>query len=210
MLSELMRKELRLALVPPAVIFELFAVMMLVPSYQFMIVFFYGLLGIFFVCMFGRENRDVEYTALLPVSRQDIVAARFVLSVCLELILVGLSAVFAALRPVLGIPQNIAGMDPDALFFGLGLLLMGVFNFIFFPSYYRNTNKIGIPFLIASLVFAAGLVLSEGGVALSGRSQADLPGKSWVLAGGIAAYAVLTWAAFRLSVKRFQKMNLNN
>ena len=55
MLAKLIRKELRLALVPPAIIFEFSAAMMLIPSYPFMIIFFYGLLGIFFICMFGRD-----------------------------------------------------------------------------------------------------------------------------------------------------------
>lgn len=210
MLGNLMRKEVRLALAAPAVVFECFAVMMLIPDYPFMIIFFYGLLGIFFICMFGRENRDVEYTALLPVSRADIVAARFLLCICLELLLAGLSALFAALRPSLGLHGNAAGMNPDAGFFGIGLLLMGLFNVIFFPRYYRNTNRIGIPFLIASLVFAAGVVAAEAAAFLTDFGAAPMYEKMLVLAAGAAGYAVLTWAAFRISVRRFQQMNLNS
>lgn len=210
MLGKLMRKELRLALVPPAILFEFFAVMMLIPAYPFMIIFFYGLLGIFFVCMFGRENHDVEYTALLPVSRRDIVSARFVLCIGLELVLTALCAVFAALRPVLGLYGNEAGMDPNATFFGVGLALMGIFNVVFFPKYYRNTNKIGIPFLIASLIFAAGMIAAEAAVIMSGFDQAPVSGAVAVLSVGAVLYAGLTWLAYRTSVRRFQQMNLNS
>lgn len=210
MLAKLVKKELRLALVTPAIVFEFFAVMMLIPAYPFMVVFFYGLLGIFFICMFGRENHDVEYTALLPVSRADIVSARFILCVGLELMLIGLSAVFAAMRPLLGLEGNMAGMDPNAAFFGVGLALMAVFNLIFFPMYYRNTNKIGIPFLIASLVFAAGTVLAESADRITAFGSGPARETTVVLIIGSAAYALLTWLAHRISVRRFQRMNLNS
>lgn len=213
MMRQLLVKEFRLALVAPAIIFEFFGVMLLIPSYPFLITYFYGTLGIFFICMFGRENHDVLYTALLPVSRPEIVKARITLCVILEVVLIGTSALFAVLRKPLGLEPNMAGLDPNVAFFGVALTLVGLFNIIFFPGYYRNTNKIGIPFLIASLVYAGGMLAAEAFGMMPGPvSQLLSAGKvaeqAVILAAGAAVYILLTWASLRISIRRFRKMNL--
>lgn len=210
MTATILRKELRLALVPPAILFNLTALMLLIPAYPFLVVFFYGLLGVFFVCIFGRENHDVEYTALLPVTRNDIVRARFLLCTGLELTLTALCLILAAVRPVIGLYGNESGMDPGPVFFGTGLLLMGVFNVIFFPMYYRNTNKVGVPFLVASVVYAAGTVLAEAAAFITTIDTAPALMQFSVLAAGAAAYVFLTWAAYRMSARFFQRMNLTS
>ena len=121
-----------------------------------------------------------------------------------------LSAVFASLRPFLGMRENLAGMNPDAAFFGFGLLLIGLFNLVFFPKYYRNTNKIGIPFLIASLIYAGGMIVTEAACIAGGLESAPGYVGIIVLVAGAAAYAGLTWAAYRISCRHFQSMNLNS
>lgn len=58
---------------------------MLVPSYPYYVTFFYNALGIFLMLQAARENRDVYYMALLPLTKRDLVRARFSTIVTLQL-----------------------------------------------------------------------------------------------------------------------------
>ena len=66
MTAQILYKELRLVLHPAALLFVLFGVMLLIPSYPYYVAIFYGTLGVFFCFMNARENRDVYYSAVLP------------------------------------------------------------------------------------------------------------------------------------------------
>ena len=83
-MKHLLLKELRLALHPTALIFLGLSAMLLIPSYPYLVVFFYTGLAVFFTCLNGRENKDVTYTLLLPVSKADVVRARFLVVMLLE------------------------------------------------------------------------------------------------------------------------------
>lgn len=75
-MKNLMRKELVLAMHPASVLFLLLSAMLLIPNYPYYVICFYTCLGTFFICLTGRENRDIEFTALLPVRKTDLVRAR--------------------------------------------------------------------------------------------------------------------------------------
>ena len=76
MTAKIFSKDLRLAAHPMMYVFALFGVMLIIPNYPYTVVFFYGLLGIFFTFLNGRENKDVYYCAVLPVTKRDQVRAR--------------------------------------------------------------------------------------------------------------------------------------
>ena len=107
-------------------------------------------------------------------------------------------------------------LDPNVAFFGLTFVMYGLFNLVFFPMFYKTAYKIGLPTLIAVIavvLFALGVemaVLFVPGArnvldGIGGDAQLrQLP----VLAAGIVVYALLTWLACRVSVKRFEKVDL--
>lgn len=208
----LLRKELRLALQPATIVFELLSLMILIPDYPYLVTFFYATLGIFFICVFGRENHDVVYTALLPVDRASIVRARFTLCIGVEVAMLGTSAIFAPLRPALGLLTNSAGLVPNMAFFGFACFLLGIFNITYFPAYYRNTRKVGLPYTAGAVVYALGMVAVTAAAmipgspvnALDGYAQDSLTARAWTLGAGAVLYIVLTWAAMRVSIRRFQ------
>ena len=68
----LLKKELRLCLHPTAPLFLLLCAMILIPNYPYTVSFFYMTLGVFFICLTGRETHDAAFTAALPVSRADV------------------------------------------------------------------------------------------------------------------------------------------
>ena len=82
----LMKKEWKLVVTPVPLLFLLLSALVLVPSYPYYVTFFYNALGIFLMLQAARENRDVYYMALLPVTKRDVVRARFSTVVTLQLL----------------------------------------------------------------------------------------------------------------------------
>lgn len=100
-MKQLLYKEFKLALHPTAVIFLALSAMLLIPNYPYYVTFFYTCLGVFFICLNGRENRDIYYSMLLPIRKRQIVKARFLMVAALQLA-----------QAVLGRPlRNPAGTD---------------------------------------------------------------------------------------------------
>lgn len=214
-MKQLIRKEISLALHPTAGIFLLLTSLMLVPEYPMLISFFYCTLGIFFICVGGRENRDIDFSLLLPVSRKDIVTARFILVIVLEVLQVAMCVPFIALRwSVIRVPNSV-GMDPNIALLGMGFVFFGIFNRLFFTRYYRNTLKIGLSFLLATLATSLFMIVGEAATFVIPfvRDLLDTPDplfmgeKLLVLGIGMLVYGVLTWRAWAKSVESFTALD---
>lgn len=215
-MKELVYKELKLALHPAAIIFLCLSSMLMIPSYPYFVIFFYTCLGVFFTCMAGRENKDLYYTILLPVKKREIVGARFLLVVLVELLQFAAAVPFALLHNTVYPGPNPAGMNVNIAFFGFAFLLLGLFNLVFFINYYKNPNKVGIPFLLGCIVFAVGMVLVEASkyvlpfaaTYLNAQGTQNLPHQLAAFAIGAALWALFTLAAYRRSVKSFETFDL--
>ncbi len=211
-MKALMHKELRLALHPTNVIFLFMAAMVLIPNYPYYVAPFFSALGVQFLCLTGRENGDVLFTLLLPVSRRDAVKARFLTAMLFELAQLLLMVPFILLKDALSMPDNLAGMEAGPAMLGFSLLLLGLFHLVFFPLYYRDVSKVGLPFLLSMALYTPVMVALESFTyfvpffrdVLDTRGGAFLPQKLLILLGGGLAYLLLTALAFRLSVKRFE------
>ena len=96
----LMKKEWKLTVTPVPLLFLLLSALVLVPSYPYYVTFFYNALGIFLMLQAARENRDVYYMALLPVTKRDVVRARFSTVVTLQLLQIAANVLFSAFLDV--------------------------------------------------------------------------------------------------------------
>lgn len=216
MLKKLLYKEFALALHPAAVIFLLLSAMLLIPNYPMYVVFFYNMLGIYFICLSGRENHDFVYTLSLPVTKRDVVRARILFAVLLQTLQMLLAVGFALLRNVIGIGQNAAGMDVNAAFFGLSLILLALFNLIFFTGYFTFPDKVGRVFIRASIVTFFYIAIAEvcSFVVPFFRDKLDTPSplftaeKLIVLGIGIIVYIALTCISVRISCSRFERLDM--
>ena len=150
MTARIFCKDLRLAAHPMMYVFALFGAMLLIPSYPYTVAFFYGLLGIFFTFLNGRENKDVYYCAVLPGTKREQVRARTWMVVAVELTELVLAVPFAVLSVHIN-PNgtNLAGIDANVALFGAVLLIFGVFNAVFLPAFYRTAVRVGRSFLLA-------------------------------------------------------------
>lgn len=215
-MGNLLNKELRLALHPTNVIFLFLAGMVFIPGYPYQVAAFFCCLGINFLCVTGRENSDIFYTALLPVRKRDIVRARFMLVALLQLGQMALMAVCIAVKDAVMTLDNPAGLEANAALIGLCLITFGIFNFIFFTQYYKKPQKIGVPFvegtvavfLLISAEIASTLVVPFVRDKLDTRGLLYMPEKLVVLGVGIVVYVGLTLLSYKKSAKSFEGLDL--
>ncbi len=212
----LLRKELSLTLHPTAILFLSLSALLLVPGYPYLVTFFYTGLAVFFTCLNGREQHDVFYSLTLPVSRRDIVRARFLVVVGLQLAQLLLAVPFAWLRQRIGIGPNPVGMEANTALFGLAFLQLGLFNLSFFGTYYRNVSRVGAAMAKSSVAVGFVVLLTETCShavpffrdRLDTADPAHLQEKLLVLGFGMLSYAALTARAYCRAVKNFSHQDL--
>ncbi|MBR6521373.1 MAG: ABC-2 transporter permease [Oscillospiraceae bacterium] len=215
-MKNLLIKDFRLAMHPTVFLFWLLSAMLLIPNYPYYVVLFYSSLSLFFVCLGGRENRDIEFSLMLPVRKRDAVRARICFAVISQAVQLIVAVPFAALRQAMSVGGNQVGMDANIAFFGFALLLFGIFNLQFFTSYYRAPEKVGRTFAASSVILFAVIAVFETlthtlpffRLRLDTPDPAFLPEKLAVLAIGLAAYVLLTFIACRISEKRFESLDI--
>lgn len=215
-MSVLLKKELRLALHPTNYIFLALSAMLLIPNYPYYVAFFYTTLGVFFMCLTGRENNDIDFTLQLPVRRRDLVRARIGMAALLEIAQLAAAIPFAVLNRRVSPFGNMVGMEANTALFGSVLVMLGLFNLTFFPLYYAKPSRVGVPFLLGSLAEAAYMVLAE--FATHGvpyvRRYLDTPdpaymgAKLMLLLIGMVLFAGMTGLASYWSERHFEKIDL--
>lgn len=214
---KLLAKEWKLCMHPMGWLMPLLAVLVLVPGYPYGVCCFYTTLGVFFICLTARENHDAGFTLTLPVSRGDMVRARILLCVILEILQLALMGVFILIRPVIGAdPKNPAGLDAGLAVIGEGFIIYAIFNLIFFPRYYRDINKPGVAFVIAAAAVFVWIVFSVVATyvvpffkALDTPDPTSIRDKALFTFGGLALFAAGTLLAARRSEKKFESVDLN-
>lgn len=152
---KLLKKEFALCMHPTSIPFLLFSLFVFIPNYPYEVMFFFSGLSVFFVCLTGRENGDLAFSCGLPVRKQEIALARMLFCGILQVALFVLAGVFTAVKEVCFPPEaqiNLAGSTANLAFLGYGALLLGIFNLVFFPWYFKNPAKVGMPFIVAAAV----------------------------------------------------------
>ena len=215
-MGQLLKKELRLALHPTAIIFLLLSAMLLIPNYPYLVVFFYTGLAVYFTCLTGRENHDVDFTMLLPVAKGDVVKARIVTVALLEMAQLLTAIPFALLRRVIIPEPNAAGMDANIALFAFALMQMGLFNAVFFRIYYRDVRRVGASFVWSSavtFVFIAAVETMTHTVPFF-REVLDTPDpahpgpKLIALLVGAVAFGAMTWLTCRGAQRDFERQDI--
>ena len=77
-MKNLLMKEFRLATLPLTYLFLLFSLMTFIPGYPILCGAFFVCLGIFQSYQRNREDNDILYSVLLPVSKKEVVVAKYI------------------------------------------------------------------------------------------------------------------------------------
>ena len=215
-MNNLLYKELRLVIHPLFYLTVLFGALILIPNWVYFVALMYVLFVAFpNIFMNVKAQNDTGFSVLMPVRKRDVVKARVLSMSILEIAQVLVAAIFVAI----GVSINPKGnflIDANLAFLGCGLVMYGLFNFIFFPMFYKTCHKIGIPLLVALcvvFVFASiieVLVVMVPAVAkvLDGVNSSALVSQIPVLAAGIALFVALTWLSYRRAAKNFEEIDL--
>ena len=212
----LIKKEIALCMHPTAFIFLFFAVLVFVPNYPYEVIFFFSCLSVFFCCMMTRENGDIAFSCALPVKKEHIPLAKMLVVFGLQGIILLLVGIFGAVKgAVLPAEQyvNRAGLSANLALVGNGAVLLGVFNLIFFPRYFRSPDKIGVPFVIGAVIvfLLIGVFIALRwatplySVTLNGLNSVNSGAKASALIIGMAIYTIMSAISCKLSMKHFQR-----
>ena len=217
-MRDLLVKEFRLARHPTLFIFPFLGLMLLIPAYPYFVAFIYTCLSVFFIFLQGRENRDILFTVSLPVNKRDVVKARCCFIAIIEVFEILVAVPFA----IIGIkinpnPEgNVVGMEANVAFFGFVFILYALFNLLFLPIFYKTAYRAGIALLIASMAIGLYIVAIEGSIQfipslksfLDTTSPAAQIAQLPILAAGILIFAACTYLAYRVSAKRFARVDM--
>ena len=128
---------------------------------------------------------------------------------------IGVAVVFALIKSGLHMQESTWSMDTNAAFFGFGFMMYGIFNLVFFPMFYKTASKIAVPTIVALILGVGFVALVEIGVqavpalrVLDGMGGDNLIYQIFVLAVGILVFAALNMVSYRLSAKRFEKIDV--
>ena len=226
-MKALLYKELRLAMHPICYVFiAMFPLMILIPAYPIGIGFIYILTCypiLFLGANKGQQSNDLLYSVLLPVRKKDIVLARIITVILIQVTYILLMTALYPLARVINeaIIQN--AEDPEKYFIpGLGLnsfvllLAFGIIGYavadlIFFPIYYKKGKSI----VMSTLFTIIGFVLYIGIFTIV---LPYIPGLEFInnlhigiqfaiLAGAIILSFLLHLLVYKISSKRLAKVD---
>ena len=121
------QKKWKLVMMPVPLLFCFLSALVLVPNYPYYVTFF-----LYHARHFSddavRARKTGTFTmALLPVTKREMVRARFLLVLSVEALQVLVCVPFMLLRASYGSVKNAVGIEANAAFLGLSLVLLGLF-----------------------------------------------------------------------------------
>lgn len=146
-------KEFKLCLAPVNYLFLFFTAMIIIPNYPCYVPFFYICLSSFFIFNNAELNKDIAYSMVLPITKKDIVKSRCIIIAANEIISMIFTIPFALLVTKVFKLENQAGIEANVAFYGLIMIVITVFHYIFLTKYYKKAEKPGLPFVFGSIAF---------------------------------------------------------
>ena len=227
-MKNLLYKEFRLCMQPLVLIFFAASLMLLIPNYMYLVPFFFTGNALFNSMQVSVANSDTLFTAMLPVSKKDVVLSKFLFVVCVQLIMIAICVLMLFVHHAIFTEGNKAGIDAcPALFLG-AFSVYAVFNATFMPIFYKSGYKAEKAFLISTICVFAFIFIFEGVFIAAAAAEGQVSFFAWLeqnidcwpdnghklilqlAAAGIGAviYAFVTYLAYRRSCKYFDKVDV--
>ena len=217
-MKHILYKETRLLALKLSYVFVASALLSLVPAYPILLGGFFTSLGIFYSFQAMRENRDIGYSLLLPVSKADIVKGKFAFVLLLEgasfIIMTIVTALRMSVLKDAAVYRENPLMGANLVFLGWALVMFGLFNLCFVRGFFKTAYYIGKPFVYFCVCAGAVILLAEalwhvpGLGALNAFGTDHIALQCGALAAGGAAFALMTYASLRRSVYTFEHTDL--
>ena len=218
---------MRLSMHPICYIFiALFPLMILIPSYPLGIGFIYVLTCypiLFLGANKGQQSNDLLYSTLLPVRKKDIVMARIITVIIMQ---VAFMLIMSALYPLARIinasiiassedpkEYTIPGLGLNSYVLVLAFAVIGyaIADIIFFPIYYKNGKSIVMSTLFTILGFVVYIGVATIGLpyipGLGIMNNLHIGIQFAILAGAIILSFLLHILVYRASSKRLEMVD---
>ena len=175
-MKNLLSKELRLSTPILTYIFIAFALMTFIPGYPILCGAFFVCLGIFQGYQYARESNDVMYSVLLPIKKSDVVKAKYLSAVFIELMAFGICAVCTVIRMTVFadsfVYKHNVLMAANPVFHAFVLLIFLSFNVIFIGGFFKTAYKFASSFV--SFIIVNFIIIGAG------EALHHLPGLSFL------------------------------
>ena len=217
-MKKLFHKELSLC--TQAVTWGLLAAVLLtmIPGYPILVGAFLACLGIFHSFQYTNESNDILYSVLLPVRKADVVRAKYAKVLLFEGIAFGIAALLTVLRMALlghaGVYVTNPMMNATPYFLACGLLVFTAFNILFVGGFFKTAWKVGMPFLRFGIAAFILIGITEvlhhlpGLTFLNDPAGEKLGVQLGILAAALVIFAAGTWLSCKVSIRRFEKIDL--
>lgn len=214
----LIKKEFKLSAHILSYLFISFGLMTFIPGYPILVGVFFSCLGIFQSFQSYRESNDISYSILLPVTKKDIVKAKFIFVSIIELLTFLIMVIITIIRMTLLKDVDAYINNPlltaNLVFLGYALIIYGLFNILFVMGYFKTGYNFGKPFI--SFIIAGFICIGlfealryfPGLQVLNSFGFENIIVQLMVLFTGIVLYSLFTYIGFKNSVKKFEKIDL--
>lgn len=226
-MKALLFKELRLAMHPICYVFiALFPFMILIPSYPIGIGFIYILTCypiLFLGANKGQQSNDLLYSVLLPVRKKDIVLARILTVILMQ---VTFMLLLSALYPLAILINTVVaesastpgefkipglGLNSYVLLLAIAIIGYALADLIFFPIYYKKGKSIVMSTLLTIIGFVVYICLFTIGLpyipGLEIMNNMHIGIQFAILAGAVIFSLVIHIVVYRISSKRLEKVD---
>lgn len=140
-MKNLLYKEFKLSTNVQTIIFTILACLVIIPSWPSLISFMYPLIAIITIFPISSANQDPLYTSFLPIKKKDIVKARILYIMCIEIIAILISIPFALIRKYLLSSIILNDLGINLALYGIVLFIYTIFNLILIPWVYKKLIK---------------------------------------------------------------------
>ena len=209
-MGKILLKEMKLSASILSYVFIVFGLMFLLPGYPVLCGAFFTTLGIYQSFQNTRETNDILFSALLPISKEDVVRGKYLFVCLIELCSALLMTLIAVLRMTVFADSPVyrenALMNANGFALGTAFVLFGLFNAIFVGGFFRTVYRIGKPFIIYIVVNFVVIAVAEALHHFPGLSALNAFGtdafglQMGLLILGMSIYVVLTFIVLALPV----------
>lgn len=215
----LLLKDLKLGVHPSILLLPfLFGALMLIPGWIYFIVIMY-FFWITVPNMFSqfKTQNDLLFTTMMPVTKKDIVKARVSVIVILELMHILIAMIFGLFTIHLYPNVTYYFFAPHMGFWGLCFVMLAIYNIFLIPMYYKTAYKslvAQLTSITAAMVFAGivqwlGIQNSYVSDTFNGNGADNMVLQTSILIAGIVIFFAFTLIAYRIAVKRFQRVEIH-
>lgn len=215
---KLLKKEIKLSASCLSFIFIAAAFLTFVPGYPILLGAFFTTLGIFYSFQSMRENNDIYYSFLLPVSKADTVKGKYMFVLLIEGISFFIMCVITIIRMALFDTAKVYVsnklMCANLIFLGFALLIFALFNYCFVAGFFKTAYSFAKPFItycvfsLLLITVAESLHFMPPFYAVNTLGFENLLLQTVFFCLSLAVFIIFTLFSLKKSVIRFEKTDL--